>query len=178
MTRILEAEPLTAAAFAPFGDVIQVDNAEGLVINEGYAHRFDNLARLDLTRGGGTPCLSIFRARTRDLPITIRMLERHPLGSQAFIPLSGHDYLIVVAPADDGPHFDGLRAFHARADQGVNYHCGIWHHPLLALHTNDDFLVIDRRGPGDNLEEAWYGTWEVRVNLISGIDTGHVKSRL
>ena len=166
MTRVLLAEPLTAAAFEPFGDVIQIEDAQALVINEGYADRFDDLARLDLTRDGGVPCLSIFRAKARDLPVSIRMLERHPLGSQAFVPLSGHDYLIVVAPADDDPHFDGLRAFHARANQGVNYHRGIWHHPLLALYSEDDFLVIDRRGPGGNLDEAWFGTWEVRVGLF------------
>lgn len=166
MTRVLLAEPLTAAAFEPFGDVIQIEDAQALVINEGYAERFDDLARLDLTRDGGAPCLSIFRAKARDLPISIRMLERHPLGSQAFVPLSGHDYLIVVAPADDDPHFDGLRAFHARAHQGVNYHRGTWHHPLLALYSEDDFLVVDRRGPGGNLDEAWFGTWEVRVDLL------------
>ena len=165
MTRHLIAEPLTRASFALFGDVIQTEGAESFAINEGYAVRFDDLARLDLAGDQGRPRVSIFRAAARGLPLVIRMLERHPLGSQAFFPLSGNRYLVAVAPADDAPPFPGLRAFHARADQGVNYHRGVWHHPLLALRADDDFLVIDRGGPGDNLEEAVFAGAEVRLSV-------------
>jgi ureidoglycolate lyase len=153
MTREIFVEPLSATTFAAFGDVIDTQGAEPFQINDGYALRFDDLAALDLTCGGGKPCVSIFRAVARSLPITIRMLERHPLGSQAFIPLSGHDYLVVVALAEDSEPFESVRAFRANPTQGVNYHRGVWHHPLLALNSGDDFLVIDRKGSGNNLQE-------------------------
>ncbi|MCY1176174.1 Ureidoglycolate lyase [compost metagenome] len=82
------------------------------------------------------------------------MMERHPLASQAFVPLSGRAYLVVVAPAGPAPQVEDLRVFLARGDQGVNYAPGVWHHPLLALDEVSDFLVIDRGGPGDNCDEV------------------------
>ncbi len=151
--RTLRAEPLTAAAFAPFGDVIDVDNAKRVLpINQGYTLRFHDLAAIDVGDGGGEVCVSIFRSKPM-APVVVRQMERHPQGSQAFIPLQQHPYLVVVAPP--GP-FDtaAIRAFRARGDQGVNYAKGVWHHFLLALDAPSDFLVIDRKGPGDNLDEA------------------------
>lgn len=156
MTGVLQPEALTAQAFAPFGDVIEIGSTEPLLINQGFAERFDNLARLDLTGGEGTPCLSIFRAKARPFPIHIDMMERHPLGSQAFMPLSGNGFLVVVAEPGDAPLFSSLRAFAAAPGQGVNYHPGVWHFPLLALNDGDAFLVIDRMGPGNNLEERYF----------------------
>ncbi|MBL8297373.1 MAG: ureidoglycolate lyase [Rhodanobacteraceae bacterium] len=147
----LSVEPLTRSTFAPFGDVIQAsDAATAYAINAGTTQRFHDLATIDTTRDGGRTILSLFRAQPRTLPFVVRLLERHPLGSQAFMPLSPHPYLVVVATAPSATP----RAFLAREGQGVNYHAGTWHHPLLALDAVSDFLVIDRAGPGDNCDEV------------------------
>lgn len=146
--------PLERAAFAPYGDVIEASDAcERRIINEGSTVRHHDLARLDLLAQGGRPIVSIFRATPRAAPIRIRHMERHPLSSQAFMPLGPNPFLIVVAPA--GP-FDPRRveAFLAGPEQGVNYTAGVWHHYLLALGGVSDFLVIDRAGPGANLDEV------------------------
>lgn len=144
----LPVEPLQADAFAPFGDVIEAGDATPhRTINEGFAQRFDDLARLDTLRQGGRPVLSVFRARPRPLPLQLRLVERHLLGSQAFVPLLPQRFLVVVAPAGTKPAFADLRCFVSRPGQGVNYAAGTWHHPLIALDEGGDFLVIDRGGP-------------------------------
>ncbi|WP_281301554.1 MULTISPECIES: ureidoglycolate lyase [unclassified Iodidimonas] len=151
---ILMPRPLTPEAFAPYGDVMMVETAsEHFAINEGHTTRFHDLARLDLQRDGGHPLVSIFRSQPKALPLLLEVMERHPLGSQAFYPLSPRPYLVVVAPPGG---FDpaAVVAFLARPDQGVNYHAGTWHHYSLALDETSDFLVIDRGGPGDNLDEV------------------------
>jgi ureidoglycolate lyase len=169
--RTLPITPLTAAGFAAFGQVIQTDGAERIMINEGTTTRFHDLADVDVGSdvgadvgaGTGRPILSIFRGTRRPDPIAIRMMERHPLGSQAFMPLAAHDWLVVVAPTnadDSAPDFDSLRCFLARGDQGVNYARNVWHHPLLVLQPVQDFLIIDRAGPDGeaanaNLQEYW-----------------------
>ena len=159
-TRTLPIEPLKAAAFAPFGEVIEAaDAAQRIVINEGFSERFHALARVDLgdeAAGPAKALINIFRSRPRQLPMPLRLLERHPLGSQAFMPLAPCTFLVVVAPGtpdQPAPDLAGLRCFLAAAGQGVNYARGTWHHPLLSLHAVSDFLVVDRAGPGVNLEE-------------------------
>ena len=143
----VSVEPLTAEAFKPFGDVIEAStSAQHFTINQGYAERFHKLAHVDLTQDGGQPAISIFKARARPLPLQLSMLEKHPFGSQAFMPLSGHAYLVVVASGGDTPDMTTLKCFSATAQQGVNYAKGTWHHPLLAL-NDGDFLVVDRAGP-------------------------------
>ncbi|HUS53253.1 MAG TPA: ureidoglycolate lyase [Thermohalobaculum sp.] len=151
MTDMIAAEPLTAAAFAPFGTVIEVAGAENFPINGGTTTRFHALAAAD-PGPGGEAILSIFRATRWPQPVEIKMLERHPLGSQAFFPLSPEDWLVVVAEGER-PMVADLRLFRARGDQGVQYARGVWHHPLLILTEWQDFLVVDRQGPGQNLEE-------------------------
>lgn len=149
--RELTPEPLTAEAFAPFGSVIEAsDAAVKLDINQGHAVRYDRLAEIDVADGGGTGAISLFRARPLAEPV-LRMFERHPLGSQSFVPLNGGAYLVAVAPAGE---FDvaKVRLFRAEAHQGVHYRKGVWHHFLLVL-DDSDFLVIDRSGPGNNCEE-------------------------
>lgn len=148
--RELTVERLTSAAFAPFGDVIEPASAKATyAINDGTATRYHDLARIDTATGEGRTVVSIFRARPRAFPFAVGMLERHPLGSQAFVPLGPAPYLVVVGTgADDAP-----RAFLARDGQGVNFHRGTWHHPLLALEAESAFLVIDRAGPGANCDE-------------------------
>lgn len=148
MNRPLTCRPLTAAAFAPFGTVIEARSEAALEINQGFTTRFHALAEV-AAGPNGRAMLSIFRGRPR--PLEISRLERHPLSSQAFVPLGGRPWLVVVA---DTPRAETCRAFLARGDQGVQYHPGVWHHPLLVFEAPQDFLVVDRAGPGDNLEEV------------------------
>ncbi len=149
----LRIEALRADEFATFGDVIEAsDAAEHCSINAGYAQRYDKLAHLDTQGGAGHPVLSIFRARVRPLDasrgLQLQLIERHLLGSQAFMPLAGQRFLVVVAPPGPAPAPTALRCFLAAPGQGVNYGRGTWHHPLLAIDADGDFLVIDRGGPG------------------------------
>jgi ureidoglycolate lyase len=149
----LKIQPLTRAAFAPYGDVIETDGAAHYPINEGTAERFHDLAEIDVESDGGRPLINIFVGRPRPKPVIVRMMERHPLGTQLFVPLQDMDYLIVVA-AGEIPLPQTLRGFRAKGSQGVNYHRNIWHHPLLVLDQECRFLVVDRGGKGVNLEEA------------------------
>ena len=148
----LAIQPLTASAFAPFGDVIEASSAHTFPINDGQAQRFHDLAKVDVSAGGGHPIISMVRSDPSDFPLTLSQVERHPLGSQAFIPLGNHPFLIVVAPttADDTP--GKLHAFLSNGHQGINYQRGVWHHPLIVLDEVTDFLVVDRGGEGDNCE--------------------------
>jgi ureidoglycolate lyase len=162
--RELTPESLTAEAFAPFGSVIQASHeAVKLDINQGHAVRYDRLAEIDVADNGGVGVISLFRARPLGA-LVLKVFERHPLGSQSFVPLSGRPYLVAVAPAGA---FDPaeVRLFHAEGHQGVHYRKGVWHHFLLALDATSDFLVVDRAGPGDNLEEiALAPEAEIRVS--------------
>ena len=153
MVKKLAIEALSAERFAPFGDVISTYvAARHFPINGGTTERYHDLANLDAGPDGKL-IVSIFRGHPRELPFAVMMLERHPLGSQAFMPLVAQPYLVVVAPAGEAPEPDALRAFFAQPGQGVNYAKGVWHHPLLALNETCDFLVIDRSGPGNNCDE-------------------------
>ena len=151
-------EPLTRKAFAPFGDVIDSEGAEHFGINDGTAERYDDLARVDVAAEGGRPRISIFVAQPRPRPVAIQMLERHPLGSQAFMPLDGRDYLLVVAPPGPNVRSADVRAFRAAGSQGVNFHRGVWHHPLLVLAADSRFLVVDRIATDANLDEMQLDT--------------------
>lgn len=152
MNKYLRATSLTKESFSPFGDVIEVEGNSHVTINNGFTKRYHRLADIDATSANGFPIISIFRSQPLPIPIFIRMMERHPLGSQAFIPLRNEAFLIVVAPASDNIYVEDLRAFISDGRQGVNYHRNVWHHPVLALSANQDFLVIDRDGLGDNCE--------------------------
>jgi ureidoglycolate lyase len=147
----VKAEPLTAEAFAPFGDVIQADGHVPRSINDGTCERFDDLAQVDVLADGGRPVISIFRAVPRELPFEVRVLERHPLSSQAFYPLDAVPFLVVVA--ENGAPERRIRAFRASGHQGVSYRRNTWHHALLAIGQAARFLVVDRGGPGANCEE-------------------------
>jgi ureidoglycolate lyase len=145
---MLKAVPLTAEAFAPFGEVIQAAGHTPRLINQGTCERYDDLAPVDVLADGGRPLISIFKAAPRPLPFQIRSLERHPLSSQAFYPLDGMPFLVVVAASPDRIH-----AFRAAGDQGVSYRANTWHHALLAIGQTSRFLVVDRGGPGENCDE-------------------------
>ena len=150
----LTPEPLTQAAFAPFGTVQQRADVEAYPINEGTTTRYNALSHVD-PGPDGEVIVSIFAGTRRPVPITIRMLERHPLGDQLFWPLSDAAWLVVVAPGE-APRAEDCRCFRARGDQGVRYAANVWHHPLLTLEPAQDFLVLDRRGPGENLQETFF----------------------
>jgi ureidoglycolate lyase len=143
--------PLTAEAFAPFGEVIEA-GGEVREINDGHTRRFHDLASLDVGEQGGRAIVSLFRAEPLT-PLVLRIMERRRLSSPAFMPLQGRPWLVVVAPA--GP-FDPweMQVFRAEGTQGVNYRRGVWRHFLLPLATASDFPVIDREGPGDGCDEV------------------------
>ena len=146
-------QPLTKEAFATYGDVIEAsDESQHFTINHGCTERYHDLARIDVDQQEGKALVSIFRSTPKTQPISIELMECHPLSSQAFMPLSNNPYLVVVAPAGKFNQ-NAIVAFIAQHDQGVNYHAGTWHHFSLALNAKSDFLVIDRGGKGDNCNE-------------------------
>ncbi len=150
--KILSPKPLTQAAFSQFGDVIEAsEQAKNFAINDGFTQRYHDLAKVDVNDNQGHTLINIFRSTPLAQPIAIEMMERHPHGSQAFVPMNENPYLVVVAPAGE---FDisKIEVFLAAANQGVNYHKGTWHHFCLALRSESDFLVIDRGGKGDNCD--------------------------
>ena len=151
----LEIEPLTADAFAPFGSVLDIGSAEKRMINGGTTERFHALAMADTEIDGGRTILSLFRGQPRVFPYAIDMMERHPLGSQAFFPVTNRAWIAVVAEDDDGRP-GAPRAFRVPGDIGLQYARGVWHHPLIAVGEPSLFLVMDREGEGDNLEEIGY----------------------
>ncbi|MDK3017809.1 ureidoglycolate lyase [Pseudodonghicola flavimaris] len=153
---VIRTEPLTATAFAPFGDVIALKNTPDRIINQGLCGRHHDLARVETDAEGRTG-ISLFDAEPRALPYRLEMMERHPLGSQAFLPLSPTSFLVIVA-ADAGGRPATPRAFLTAPGQGINLLRNVWHGVLTPLSRPGLFAVIDRIGPGDNLEEYWFDT--------------------
>ena len=155
MPQILAIQPLTKTAFAPFGDLIEADPATMRLINGGTTERFHGLGHAEALGEGAEVIISLFRGQPRALPYTVDMMERHPFGSQSFHPLQDRPWLVVVAEDEAGK--PGVpQVFLATGRQGVNYRANIWHHPLMALEEISDFLVVDRSGPANNLEEYFY----------------------
>ena len=155
MKRLI-ARPLTREAFRPFGDVIETRGADHFAINNGTTERFHDLAGVDVSGERGHVLISIFVGQPFAPPVEIRMMERHPLGSQAFMPLDNRPYLVAVALSDENDRPQEPQFFVAAGDQGVNYARNTWHHPLISLGAESRFLVVDRGGEGNNLEEAKY----------------------
>jgi ureidoglycolate lyase len=153
----LTALPLSREAFAPFGQVIEVAGAAHYPINNGMTERYHDLARVELGGAEPRPLISLMRGQPYALPLTLNMVERHPLGSQAFYPLSARPFLVIVAPDHHGtPGTPSI--FRTAPGQGVNIAMNIWHGVLTPLEAVSDFLVVDRGGPGDNLEEFFFAT--------------------
>ncbi len=146
------AQPLTAAAFAPYGDVIEASGDPSFFINAGKCGRFHDLANTDFTDGKAG--ISLAQATPYTAPIQLSMIERHPLGSQMFMPLNAAPFLVVVS---DGPEATP-KAFITSGAQGVNYHRNIWHGVLTPLHAPQPFLIVDYIGAGNNLEEHFFNT--------------------
>ena len=159
----IEVRPLSKQAFAPFGDVVETAGAEMRLINQGSTERFHDLANIDVANGGGKAIVSIFRGQPFEPLFKIAMMERHPLGSQLFFPLGPRPFLVVVAPDEEGSP-GKPQAFLCPAGMGVNYAVGTWHHPLLSVKSVSEFLVVDREGPGNNLEEFNYTGTQYRID--------------
>jgi ureidoglycolate lyase len=153
--KVIEIRPLTRTEFAPFGDVIEMEGAHSYPINAGKCIRYHDLAKIETTGEKARPMISLLRGEPYELPRELGMVERHPLGSQAFIPLSNNPFLVVVSPETaTGPAEP--RAFRTRPGQGVNIGRNVWHGILTPLGGVSDFVVIDRGGEGVNLEEYFY----------------------
>ncbi len=159
--RTIVAEPMTQKAFAPFGDLLETAGAPDRLINRGLCGRWHDRARLDFADGRAG--ISLFRAEPCNLPLALDMVERHPDGSQAFLPMTEHPFLVVVA-ADEGGSPAKPKAFLTDPGQGINLHRGTWHGVLTPLHAPGLFAVVDRIGDGKNLEEHWFDTpWRVEA---------------
>jgi ureidoglycolate lyase len=148
-------QSLTAEDFAPFGEVLEAAGDPDRIINQGLCGRWHDRARIDIRDGQAG--ISLFRSETRRLPYRLEMVERHPLGSQAFLPMSHDPFLVIVAP-DEGGTPGRPRAFRTAPGQGVNIARNTWHGVLTPLHAPGLFAVIDRIGEGANLEEHWFPT--------------------
>ena len=155
MSHVLAPAPLTAGAFAPYGDVLDTSGTPTAMINNATAARYSDLAQLDFTDGRAG--ISIFKADAFHLPHMVAMVERHPKGSQAFLPLGVTPFLVVVAQDENGKPVD-LRAYLAAKGEGINIHRNIWHGVLTPIGAPATFAVVDRIGEGANLEEHWFDT--------------------
>jgi ureidoglycolate lyase len=153
VTRTIVTQPLTKQAFAPYGDVIELKGTPDKLINQGLCGRHHDLAELDFSDGRAG--ISLFDAQPRSLPYTLDMVERHPAGSQAFLPLTQTSFLVIVADDEDGAPAEP-KAFLTAHGQGINLHRGIWHGVLTPLEAPGLFAVVDRIGDGLNLEEHWF----------------------
>ena len=150
MKKIIKPIKINRSNFAMFGDLISTDDINPIDINAGYAKRFDNLANVDTSNDGGKTVVSIFSALKRTFPMKIDMMEKHPLGSQAFIPMKETTFLSFVAPLGKSPEINKIQSFIVPPKTGINYKPGIWHFPLIST-EDTNFLVIDRKGNGNNL---------------------------
>lgn len=148
----LRPEPLTRSRFALYGDVIDASHDNVSAMNEARFERFDDLCQVDVAGGG--VAVSVTRCRTpTSLPLRVDRVERHPLGSQAFVPMTPCRMVIVVAPPGESVDPGDLRAFVTSGRQGINYHRGTWHMPLIAFEAGQEFLIVDRRADTANCEQ-------------------------
>ena len=150
MEKIIKPIKITKVNFAPYGDLISSNGVEPIDINSGYAKRFNNLANIDISKDKGEAIVSIFSALKRTFPMKIDMMEKHPLGSQAFMPMKEITFLSFVAPPGETPEINKIQSFIIPPKIGINYKPGVWHFPLISI-ENTNFLVIDRKGNGENL---------------------------
>jgi ureidoglycolate lyase len=150
MKIIIKPKKITNKNFKKFGEVISTKKIKPININNGYAKRFDNLCKINTSLKKGNTIMSIFSTRKRKFPMNIKMMEKHPLGSQAFIPMKETKFLVFVAPKGKKPNVKKIESFIIPKQTGINYKPGIWHFPLISI-KNMNFLVIDRKGIGNNL---------------------------
>lgn len=148
----ISLKPLTSDDFSLFGDVVEVNSSNHIIqINDGAADRHHDLAKVDVSDQAGHAMISIIDTKQTPMPLVVKKMERHPIGSQAFIPTGNSPYAVLVAPAGDFD-YQQLQGFLAQPHQGVNYAKGTWHHACISLNRCNQFLVIDRGGKGDNCD--------------------------
>ena len=150
MSDALAIEALTREAFTPFGDVIEFDGRESYPINNGMADRYHAQCEIELDGDEASAVVSLVHSRKFDMPRKLDHMEYHPLGSQAFIPLDAHPFIVVVAAAAEEPDMDGVRGFVTNGRQGIHYRTGTWHHVLLTPYDEMRFICVDRDGAGNN----------------------------
>jgi ureidoglycolate lyase len=167
MTRTITATPLTRETFAPFGDVIDTGGPNHYPINNGRCERYHDLARVQAEGPNARVLLSIFKGTPYDFPLKLTMVERHPFGSQAFMPLSPRPFLVVVChDGKDGP--GEPHAFVTNPFQGVNYPKNLWHAVLTPIGEPQDFLIVDRGGDGSNVEEFHFShPYEIHLPSVT-----------
>ena len=162
------AKPLTRGAFEPFGEIIEADGADSFPINNGKCVRFDDLANVEAEGPNARVLISIFRGQPYAFPLTLSLVERHPFGSQAFMPLDGRPFLVAVChDTVEGPGEPAV--FVTGPGQGVNYARNVWHAVLTPIGAQQDFIVVDRGGDGSNLEEHSFET-PYEIHLPEGFD--------
>lgn len=166
---LLHAQPLSKKGFSPYGDVIEVEGARHFPINAGKIERYHDLARVELDGAQeGKVLISIVKCNEpSQLPYRVELIERHCLGSQAFIPLSHARMVIVVGHANKPVQADQLEAFVSNGEQGINYRPGVWHIPLIAFEEGQQFMVVDRGGAGEDCEEVRFDDVELFVDCQS-----------
>ena len=150
MKIIIKPKKINGKNFKKFGDLISTRKRRPIKINNGYANRYDNLCKINTSTKNGNTIVSIFSAKKRKFPMNIKMMEKHPLGSQAFIPMKESTFLVLVAPRGGKPKVKKIESFIVPKQTGINYKPGIWHFPLISK-KKMNFLVVDRKGKGNNL---------------------------
>ncbi len=163
MKILIEPKIISKESFSLFGDVLTTKGYDSIEINDGYAKRFDDISKLDTSKNDGQTKISIFSAVKRTFPMKINMMEQHPLGSQAFIPMKETTFLTFVAPKAEKPDLKKIEAFIIPPGIGINYNPGTWHFPLIST-ENMNFIVIDRKGKGENLKIVKFDKENVVLN--------------
>jgi len=159
----LGIQPLTRAAFAPYGDVIESEKRDSFFINNDMAERFHALARIEAVGEDADAIISLVKSSKYQMPRKLDHAEHHPLGSQAFVPLDETPFIVVVGKAGESPRPADFQGFMTNGKQGINYHPGTWHHVLLTPYAAMTFLCIDRAGPGDNCIDHFFDEDQQRV---------------
>mgnify|MGYP001311280131 FL=1 len=146
----ISPKKVTKKNFKKFGQIIDTSKKKYFKINNGFAKRYDNLGKIDTSTKKGKTIISIFSAKKRNFPMKVDMMEKHPLGSQAFVPMKETSFLVFVAPKGERPNLKKIESFRIPKQTGINLNPGIWHFPLIST-KNMNFLVVDRKGRGNNL---------------------------
>lgn len=144
----IEPRPLTAEAFAPFGQVLEGSGAA--TERKPFASRMHN------GRPAAKPNMTYMRIAPEGRTVRITALERHPHSNQTFVPLNGTRQLVAVCPSspDGRPLVGELRVFVAHGAQAINYDANVWHAPRMALNAPGEFVMF-RWDDGSALDTEW-----------------------